>query len=67
MEKEKTTLFRPLAKLGKTLPKAAGFLVPMTRCACLIFLSDPGKPGVRSLGPSVRLSVTNYKTFVELN
>ena len=38
MEKEKTTLFRPLAKLGKTLPKAAGFLVPMTRCACLIFL-----------------------------
>ena len=25
-----------------------------------IFLSDPGKPGVRSLGPDVRPSQTNY-------
>ena len=29
----------------------------------LIFLSDPGKPGVRSLGPDVRPSQTNSDTL----
>ena len=33
----------------------------------LLFLSDPGKPGVRSLGPDVCPSQTNYTTFVRLN
>ena len=35
-----------------------------TTCFCVPFLSDPGVPGVRSLGPDVRHS---YKTFLRLN
>ena len=31
------------------------------------FLLDPGTPGVRSLGPDVRMSVTESNTFVKLN
>ena len=31
------------------------------------FLSDPGTPGVRSLGPDVRPSVTEYMMFLKLN
>ena len=31
----------------------------------MIFLSDPGKPGVRSLGPDVRHSLTK-RAFVDL-
>ena len=36
-----------------------------TRARGALFLSDPGKPGVRSLGPDVRLSVRQSATFVK--
>ena len=31
------------------------------------FLSDPGVPGVRSMGPDVSHSLTHYKTMCILN
>ena len=40
---------------------------PVPPPSFLPWLSDPGKPGVRSLGPDVRPSVTNYKTLCRLN
>ena len=31
---------------------------PIPFCVVCLFLSDPGKPGVRSLGPDVRMSLS---------